>query len=178
MEPQQIEPLLIDYALGAASPEVSTLIEAFQAIDVDLKSRINQLRQLTELARQAIPAYQTLTVPLFPHRQLQSARRLSQWRRRAVRIAALAACLLLGISIGNRLRSPAMTSATTATALLSSTSTTAAPADAVPVAAVDDFCSYSRFLAVTQRNVDRPAHSQPAWHSFNDLSLLFHPLGG
>jgi hypothetical protein len=171
MELQNIEPLLLDYAWGATTPEVSALIEAYQEKDAEARSALEQWREVAQLARRAIPAQESITVPIFPWGRLQGIRRTAQWRRAAVRCAALAACLMLGYLMGSQVRDRAGMTAT-----LNGARPTLATTTDVPVAAVKDFGSPSWWRAMAQQNANRPVRSSP--YSFKNLSILFHQSGG
>jgi anti-sigma-K factor RskA len=173
MELQKIEPLLMDYALGATTPEVSALIEAYQEKDAEVRTRLEQWRGVAQLAQRAIPAEESVTAPIFPRRKLQSARRTMLWRRAAAWGAALAACLMLGYFAGSQRRDRVETVATLGGAKVA---TLAAAAD-VPVAAVENFGSQAWWRAVAQQNADRPVRSSSSY-SFGNLSVLLQRFGG
>jgi hypothetical protein len=174
MEPQKFEAIFMDYALGATTPEVAALIEAFQEKDADVRRHVAEWRGVTALARRAIPAQEFVNVPIFPRSRLQNALRSAQWRRTAVWGAALAACLMLGYFVGkrgfDRVEVPASSSGVP-TALV------AAPAAAnVPVAAVNEFWSQSRLVAEAQRSAGQPVRSGS--NAFGNLSVLLRQSGG
>ena len=180
MELQKIEPLLMDYALGATTPEVSALIEAYQEKDAQVQANLEQWRGVAQLARRAIPTEETVTVPIFPRQLLQSARRTMLWRRAAVWGAALAACLMLGYfagSVGHHcsdMAAPLGGAPTTSVAITSVAP--GSPAAALPVAAVGNFGSAAWWRAMAQRNAARPVRSSS--NSFGNLSDLLQRFGG
>jgi anti-sigma factor RsiW len=176
MDMQKIEPLLMDYALGATSAEVSALIEAFQERDADVQACLRQWQEIADLTRRATAPHETVAVPVFPRSRLQTAQRTAQRRRTLVRIAALAACLLLGYLIGTEAHGRPEIASLTA-GLPKTTLATSASAD-VPVATANDFWSQSRLLAAMQRTSNRQPKSRSSWNSIGNLSVLFHPSGG
>lgn len=176
MDTQKIEPLLMDYALGATSAEVSALIEAFQERDADVQARLQQWQEIADLTRRAIAPHETVAVPVFPRSRLQTAQRNAQRRQTLVRIAALAACLLLGYLIGTESHGRPEV-ASLAAGFPKIRFATPACAD-VPVATVNDFWSQSRLLAAIQRTSNRQPKSQSSWNSIGNFSVLFHPSGG
>ena len=170
MDMQKIEPLLMDYALGGTSPEVSALIEALEEKDAGVRTEVDHWRSITALARQTAPVETAASVPLFPARWLERAGRVARYRQAAVWCAALGACLMLGYVIGNaqgdRGQSATLTGKPVAIATSSNVSTVA----------VDGFWSPARLIAI-QRESQR-SQAQSSWNSFNKLSILFHPSGG
>jgi anti-sigma-K factor RskA len=176
MDTQKIEPLLMDYALGATSAEVSALIEAFQERDADVQACLRQWQEIADLTRRATAPHETVAVPVFPRSRLQTAQRTAQRRRTAVRVAALAACLLLGYLIGTEAHGrPDVASLAKSVPMTMVVS----PASAdVPVATMNDFWSQSRLLAAMQRTSNRQPKSRSSWNAIGNLWVLFHPSGG
>jgi len=176
MDMQKIEPLLMDYALGATSAEVSALIEAFQERDIEVRARLRQWQEIADLTRRATAPHETVAVPVFPRSRLQTAQRTAQWRRAAVWGAAMAACLVLGYMIGTQAHDrPEVVSLA---AGLPKTRLAAPAASDVPMATVNDFWSQSRLLAAIQRTSNRQPKSRSSWNSIDNLSVLFHQSGG
>jgi hypothetical protein len=173
MEMQKIGPLLMDYALGATDAEVSALIEALAAKDADVQTQLQQWGEVTALAKRAEPEREMANVPVFPRQELESARRVAIWRRTAVQIVALAACLMLGFFAGSRLSGRAAVSSNDAPQI----AVTSAPVTGEgPVAAVKDFWSPARLMAVAQSNAERPAPARSS--SVGNLSTVFSQFGG
>ncbi|HTQ37828.1 MAG TPA: hypothetical protein VMJ32_02305 [Pirellulales bacterium] len=175
MELQKFEPLLLDYALGVTTSEVSALIEAYQDKDADVRTQLEQWRGVAQLARRVIPTEEAVTVPIFPRQLLQTAGRTMWWRRAAVWGAALAACLAVGFfagSVSQRHSEALARSSLSAGSLVAS-----APAvEHLPVAAVENFGSPSWWQAMAQRSADRTIRSPS--YSIKNLPVLFHQLGG
>jgi anti-sigma factor RsiW len=163
MDTQKIELLLMDYALGATTPEVTALIEAYQETNPQVRAEVAQWRDIAAVARQAMEEKKSATPPVFPRRQLHSAGRHAQWRKAAVRITALAACLFLGYVAGSQWNNRAATPAT-------------ATAVSAPVAAVENFWSMSRLRAVAERDAAQSA--RPSASSVRNPSVLLQQFGG
>lgn len=161
MEMQVIEPLLMDYALGATDVEVSALVEALAAKDGQVQVQLQEWGEVAALAKRAEPMREMADVPVFPRQELESARRARIWRRATVQVAALAACLMLGFFVGSQvngrnreLELPGAVSQMVVTH-------TTIPGE-VPVAAVKEFWSPARLIAVAQSNAERPAPARSA----------------
>ncbi len=172
MDTQKIEPLLMDHALGATTPEVGALIEAFQEKDTEVRARLEKWLEVAELARRAMEERAVTALPAFPRRQLQVARRGMQRRRMLAWSGGLAACVLIGYLLGNRGHDhPATPAAVTA----DPRPTSEAAVD-VPVAGVKDLWSISRLRASAERNASRPVRSSATtlWNRW----ISFHQLGG
>jgi anti-sigma-K factor RskA len=181
MDMQKIEPLLMDYALGGTSPEVSALIEALQEKDTGVRTEVDQWRSVAALARQTAPAEAAVNVPVFPVRRLKRARRVARVRQAAVWCSALAACLVLGYLVGNahgdRTKLATLAGQPAGVATVSSIAVNAM-GESVPVAAVIDFWSPSRLIALAQRNSNRPIPTPSSWSGFSDPSTRLHSFGG
>lgn len=161
MDTQKIEPLLMDYALGATTPEVAALIEAFQETNADVRAQVSRWQNVANVARQAMDDGISNPLPVFPRRRLQSAQQRARWLWSAVRTAALAACLLLGYLAGIQGHDR--------------TSPAGAVSD-VPIAAVHDFWSTERLRAVAEQ--DQAQKRGPTASGFRNPSLLLQQFGG
>ena len=172
MDTQKIEPLLMDHALGATTPEVGALIEAFQEKDTEVRARLEKWLGIAKLARRAMEETVVTALPAFPQRQLQVARLGTQRRRMLVWSAGLAACMLIGYLLGSRGHGhPATPAVVTA-----DPRPTLAAAVAVPLAGVDDFWSIERLRASAERDAARSVRSSAntLWNRWTS----FHHLGG
>ena len=173
MEMQKIEPLLMDYALGATDTEVSALVEALAAKDGHVRTQLEQWGEVAALAKRAEAVREMANVPVFPRQGLESARRAAIWRRTAVQVAAIAACLMLGFFVGSvneRNRELTLTGDMPQMVVANTTI-----AGEVPVAAVKEFWSPARLVAVAQSNAERPA---PARSPVGNSSTMFFQSGG
>jgi anti-sigma factor RsiW len=177
MDLNKIEPLLIDYALGAAPLEVAALIEAYVEKDAAAHSQLAQWQKVVDLAQRAIPesstAHDPAAITVFPAGQLQIAKRHARWRKAATLATALAACLALGFFAGIQINLPLNKIA------VASTRGNQQPASAtaeLPIAAVQNFGSPAWWRTVVQQNANRPERSST--YTLQNLSALFHPTGG
>jgi anti-sigma factor RsiW len=159
MDPAILERLMIDDALGALSPDVRALLEAFLAGD---DAELAQWRLVADATKSALPRPTVESLPPFP--------RLRPWRiAPPIRMAmALAAALLIGIGTGLHFV-PARSTPIAATPPIP-----AAPPAAVATVGVADFWSSKRLLAVA---LDTERHAQPPSH-WNDLINKFQHAGG
>jgi hypothetical protein len=153
MDIQTIEPVLIDYVLGGATPEVAALVDAFQEKDAEAQACIERWSKLAGLARQAMENDQTRPLPAFPQRQMHVARQGAQRRRAMLWAASLAASLLVGYAIGNFGRGRQMAPE------VAMTRSRPSPVEAAnrPSSNASDFWSVARMRDVAQRIAQRPA---------------------
>ncbi|HZZ29702.1 MAG TPA: hypothetical protein VFE46_17025 [Pirellulales bacterium] len=175
MDLQKIEPLLIDYALDVAPPEVMALVEAYVEKDAVAGAQLVQWQSVVGLARRAIlnrnSTLALAAIPVFPRRRLQTAQRRTRMRKGATWAAALAACLTLGFFAGSQTqRQP------NATAAASGNQKPALGTAERPIAAVRNFGSLAWRRAMVQQIADRP--EQPSNYALKDLMILYHPTGG
>src|ERR1044071_598 len=96
-----LQRLLVDRSLGALSPDVAGLLEAWLARDADALRLACEFDRTALLARCAMPAAGHVRLPGFPRARLERAGTVLRLRRIAGRVAALAACLVLGFSLGH-----------------------------------------------------------------------------
>jgi anti-sigma factor RsiW len=158
MDIQTIEPVLIDYVLGGATPEVAALVEAFQEKDAEAQACVKRWRTVAGLARQAMGSDQSTSLPTFPERKLQVARQMAQRRQAIVWAAALAASVLIGYLIGMNGRDRKMASEiATAGSRPAHVETTSNPESSDA-----DFWSMARIREVAERNAARPPRAPAA----------------
>jgi len=111
MNPETLESLLLDRALGELSPPVAALLEEHLARDPAAARRAAALAETLHLARRSI-ADTTPTPALRSRTDLNWFRRAAWQARRQgnlIGLAKLAACLVLGIILGRAI-SPEPTS--------------------------------------------------------------------
>jgi hypothetical protein len=100
MKTETLEALLIDRALGALSPEVAELIETHMVQNPDAIRQANSLEATVQLARTAVAGAQASTRQSPPLDRVRKT--LGVQRRQAFvrELGKLAACLLLGLTVG------------------------------------------------------------------------------
>lgn len=103
MNPETLESLLLDRALGELSPPVAILLEEHLARDPAAARRAAGLVKTLQLARHSLA---NSTPPLRARTDLNWFRRAAwqaRWRSNLVGLAKLAACLVLGTILGRAL---------------------------------------------------------------------------
>jgi anti-sigma factor RsiW len=100
MRPESLEALLLDHVLGQLSPEVTELLESHLARTPEAAKQADGLASTLRLARQA--AALTLEAPRRPLALERLRRARVTNRRRAVigELVRLAACVLIGLTLG------------------------------------------------------------------------------
>lgn len=101
MKPEDLEPLLLDRALGELSPAVTELLEQHLARDPKAARQAATYTATLAFAREAV-GLPTSTVSLRPldHDRLRRAERRARWRSHLGEGAKLAACIALGLVLG------------------------------------------------------------------------------
>jgi anti-sigma factor RsiW len=100
MKTETLEALLLDHAMGELSPEVAELLETHLTRNPEAARQAAGLASTVQQARQAVAMSQEV-----PHRPLAVARlqqeRRAQRRRAFIwELARLAACVVLGLTLG------------------------------------------------------------------------------
>lgn len=111
MRPESLEALLLDHALGQLSPEVTELLANHLARTPEAAKQAEGLASTLQIARQATAL--TLEAPRRPLALERLRRARVTNRRRAIigELVRLAACVLLGLTLGwygNIVRKPTM----------------------------------------------------------------------
>lgn len=107
MNPETLDRLLLDRALGALTPDACELLDAYLEREPDVAARGRQFAVATDLARQALVADRPAVLPPFPQQILRSADRTHRRLVMVRNVASLAACVLLGVGLGaHLLRTP------------------------------------------------------------------------
>jgi len=172
MNPEMLETLLLDRALGELTPEVAALLEAEIARTPGAARRAAEIDATLQLAGDAI------AMPnLPPHRALDTAhlRAAESHARSSIRrmeILRLAACLTLGLGVGWMVRAP-QSQTEIATSL---PSPTLVPATAESAISPVRFWSLSRLTreqaAATPRARPRGSRLDLDWNSAAKLPRL------
>jgi hypothetical protein len=152
MDQATLERLMIDDALGALPPDVSSLLTAYTAVRPADEAELSRWRQVTRLASRIAepPAARNANLPAFPRRRIVAW----QVRRFALTGATMAACLLLGFHLNTWMTSPApITPAADKVVTVASIR--------MPLPGVHDFWSSQRLLATA---MSQPEPSQPQLH--------------
>ena len=102
MDAETLERLLIDRALGALPADTEALLAAYLEGEEQATTQGKVLDQTVSLARQALAdaAPPDAALPPFPKAKLARAQRTRRLRLATVQAAALAACVLIGFSVG------------------------------------------------------------------------------
>ena len=100
MKTETLEALLIDRALGALSPEVAELLENYLIQNSDAAQQANSLASTVQLARTAAAGPNASTSPLPPLERVRKALTVQRRQAFAWQLSKLAACMLLGLTIG------------------------------------------------------------------------------
>lgn len=91
---------MTDRALGALSPDVASLLDAFLEREPRAADFAREIEGTVGLARTALAGEAVSSMPAFP---IEGLRQIARWRRRARwtgYVTGLAACLLVGLGIG------------------------------------------------------------------------------
>jgi hypothetical protein len=153
MKPETLEALLLDRAMGELSPEVAELLEAHLAGISDAAHQAGGFAAIVQQARQAVALPEEAPPPLAVAR-LQQAQ--VAWRRRAIvwEAARLAACVILGLTLGwyaHSAREAPMIAATPVTSAPAAPAVSAA-APPRPAESTPDFWALARLAAVQQEH--------------------------
>ncbi len=148
MNNEKLEELIMDYALGATTSDVTLLLEALGEKDAEVNERLNEWECIADLARRAGETAHRPALPAFPRGELELARRSRVARRAVMWVAGAAACVAIGF-FGGTLR---YTEAPTPQPERTVATVTAE----APVMAVADFWSVAR-LRATQNQRVKPA---------------------
>lgn len=106
MDREVLERLATDRALGALTPDVERLLEAYLRLDSPSAAAAGEIERTVELARASLGEKQPSSMPAFP---VAGFMQIERWHRRVRQVTygvGLAACLVLGIALG-RLAVPA-----------------------------------------------------------------------
>jgi anti-sigma factor RsiW len=100
MDPETLDRLLMDRALGGLPPDMETLLAAYLEANSRAAARAREFEQAAAAARNVLRERTPLSLPPFPAvriDQLERARRRVTWVRN---VGGLAAAVLLGIGLG------------------------------------------------------------------------------
>ena len=100
MKTETLEALLIDRALGALSPEVAELLEDHLLQNPDAARRADRLAATVQLARAAVAGPKESTGQPPPLDRARKALRAQRRQAFVWELSKLAACLLLGLTVG------------------------------------------------------------------------------
>jgi len=98
IDPEILERLLIDRALGELSPDAEALLEDYLARQPEASEEAQEIARTADLARCALTPSEEFDSHALPPLLLGKRGRIL-WRVGA-RAAALAACLLIGVGVG------------------------------------------------------------------------------
>jgi anti-sigma factor RsiW len=100
MKTETLETLLIDRALGALSPEVAELLESHLIQNPDAVRHAESVESTVRLARTAVAGAPVSTGHAPPLDRVRKTLRVRRRQAFATELSKLAACLLLGLTIG------------------------------------------------------------------------------
>ncbi len=100
MKTETLEALLIDRALGALSPEVAELLENHLVQNPGAARQADGLAATVQLARTAAAGPPSSTNPLPPMDRVRQTLRVQRRQALGWELSKLAACLLLGLTVG------------------------------------------------------------------------------
>ena len=100
MKTETLEILLIDRALGALSPEVAELLESHLIQNPDAVRHAESVESTVRLARTAVAGAPVSTGHAPPLDRVRKTLRVRRRQAFATELSKLAACLLLGLTIG------------------------------------------------------------------------------
>lgn len=108
LDPQTVERLIMDDALGRLEPDVAALLKEYLAAHPEMNADARQYAALAATAQRALETTEPLVLPRFPREssapQLRVGRsRLFTWPQ----LAVAAACLCVGVGLGHVLTTPA-----------------------------------------------------------------------
>lgn len=158
VDPDTLERLLADRALGATHPDVDALLDAYLATDPQAAALNGSITRTVALADAALPDDEAPAPPRLDTQRIDTALHQRRARRYLTHAAALAAVLVLGLVIGStRIETPPPR--------------TDPPPVAAQPAPTDDpshFWSAQRIaalVAVTEPRTDRPRRTPWTWTS-------------
>jgi len=102
MKPESLEALLLDQALGELSPEVTELLEAHLARSPESAAQSRELASTAILARESVALTRVAPQRRLDVDRLRIARVANRRRAFAGELLRLAACVLLGLTMGWR----------------------------------------------------------------------------
>lgn len=100
MKTETLEALLLDHALGELSPEVAELLETHLARNPEVARQAAGLAATVQQARQAVAVTQEAPQRPLAAVRLQQERRIQRRRVFMWELARLAACVVLGLTLG------------------------------------------------------------------------------
>jgi hypothetical protein len=106
MNPDILERLLIDQALGQLTPDMVALLDAYQSDHPAVGPRASGLERTVRLAGDVLRTREIAALPPFPAARIRSASN-KRYTLRVVRdVSALAATLVFGVLLGTRVLTP------------------------------------------------------------------------
>jgi hypothetical protein len=100
MKPENLETLLLDRALGELPPAVTELLDEFLTQNPDAARHADTLTNTLQLARQAVALPHEMPQRPLEMDTLRRARQTWRWRRLTREALRLAACAVLGLTLG------------------------------------------------------------------------------
>jgi anti-sigma factor RsiW len=100
MDPDALDRLLMDRALGALPPDVATLVEAYVERDAAAAARARGFDTAASAARRVLKQDLVAPLPPFPAAQMQRLEQVRRQVRYLRNTAALAAAIVLGFALG------------------------------------------------------------------------------
>jgi hypothetical protein len=100
MNPENLETLLLDRALGELPPAVTELLDEYLTRNSDAARQADTLTATLQLARQAVAMPRETPPRPLALATLRQAQRTWRWRRLAWEALRLAACAVLGLALG------------------------------------------------------------------------------
>lgn len=164
MNDETLERLLIDRSLGALSADAAALLDAYLRDNPAAARTATAFDETAGLIRQSLPAAPAASLPPFPRARLHDAHRnAARWR--IVRSAlALAACVVLGFSLGSRPLGGPVKRENTGPAVASVLPRDGRASDRVNESAESDFWSAQR-MRVRFTSDSRAASRRVVWNS-------------
>ena len=102
MDPEVIERLLLDRALGQLPVDAATLLDAYLAQNQDAAQATRAFEPAVGLARKVLVTQAAVAMPPFPAARISSATQRRLRFRVIKNVGALAALWLLGVGVGTR----------------------------------------------------------------------------
>jgi hypothetical protein len=97
MNADTLERLLTDKALGGLGDDVDALLDAYLEMNPSAAEKAAQTREIVSGAAEMLRLKQARPLPPLPVERMLRAGKTGAWIRPAMRIAVLAACLLIGL---------------------------------------------------------------------------------
>jgi hypothetical protein len=167
MKPENLETLLLDRALGELSPAVVELLDEYLTRNPDAARQADTLTATLLLARQAVVLPSEAPPSPLSTVRLRQAQQTWRWRGLTREALRLAACAVLGLTLGWYAHAPRSTSALAQTSLPEPTVVRAVPVEP----SSGDTATPLRFWSLAKLQAEQRARPASASHQESHYQL-------